>query len=92
MPGKILTLHPAGKPGVNIDQDKYDFIKSAILKTIREKREISYQDLDKKLNQSLKGKFDGSISWYVVTVKLDLEARNLIRRVPGTSPHKMTLA
>jgi len=27
---KILTLHPAGKKGVNIDREKYDAIKVQI--------------------------------------------------------------
>ncbi len=30
--------------------------------------------------------FDGSVMWYYTTVKLDLEARGEIRRVPGSRP------
>ena len=33
MTDKIMTLHPEGKQGVNIDKAKYDVIKAAIIDT-----------------------------------------------------------
>lgn len=88
---KILTLHPQGKHGVNIDQEKYDLIKSSILEILKTNKEISFGDLINKLESSLAGKFEGSISWYVVSVKLDLEARKIIRRIQKSSPQIITL-
>jgi hypothetical protein len=38
------------------------------------------------------GTSEGSISWYVTTVKLDLEARGLIARVPGSHPQRLRMA
>jgi hypothetical protein len=35
--------------------------------------------LNKAVSQTLEGKFEGSIGWYYTTVKLDLEARGVIR-------------
>ena len=35
--------------------------------------------------------FDGSISWYVTTVKLDLEAKGMIERIPKVSPQQLRL-
>ena len=35
---------------------------------------------------------EGSISWYVTTVKLDLEARGLIERVPRSRPQRLRMA
>lgn len=40
------------------------------------------KDLTEEVRHKLAGHFDGSISWYVTTVKLDLEARGMTERVP----------
>ncbi|MFW5700508.1 MAG: DUF6958 family protein [Cyclobacteriaceae bacterium] len=39
----------------------------------------------------LSSTFDGKVVWYVVTVKLDLEAHEIIERVPKTSPHRLRM-
>lgn len=88
---KILTLHPQGKKGVNILKRRYDTIKAFILQTIREKETITYEDLNDLAVKKLSKTFDGSVPWYVVSVKLDLEARGTIERVPKTSPHALRL-
>ena len=53
---KILTKHPLGKSGKNIDRKKYDALKNAILSALR-KNELTHTDLFNRLNESLKGKF-----------------------------------
>lgn len=89
---KILTKHPQkGKKGVNISKQKYDQIKSFILETLAEHGAMEYQEINDVAIKKLSPSFDGSVPWYVVTVKLDLEARNIIRRIPKTSPHQIEL-
>lgn len=88
---KILTLHPEGKKGVNILKRRYDLIAEFIISTLRKKSEITFQNLTDLAEQKLANKFDGKITWYMVTVKLDLEARGIIERIPKTSPHKLRL-
>lgn len=88
---KIMTLHPSGKQGVNILKRRYDVIKEFILKTLKSKKEISFEELTDRAVKSLARTFDGNVVWYMVTVKLDLEARKLIERIPKTSPHKLRL-
>ncbi len=82
---KILTKHPLGKSGKNIDKQKYEALKKAILSALQ-KKELTHDELFDRLNQSLKGKFSGNISWYGETVKLDLEARKLVQRTSGKPP------
>jgi hypothetical protein len=41
--------------------------------------------------KELQPNFEGKVVWYIVTVKLDLEARQVIERVPKTSPHQLRL-
>ena len=89
---RILTRHPEkGKRGVNISKAKYETVRAAIVKALRAKKEMTFADLDKAVGKALKGKFEGSISWYFTTVKLDLEARKVIERVPKSTPQKIRL-
>ncbi|MFK7905962.1 MAG: hypothetical protein AB8B69_12590 [Chitinophagales bacterium] len=88
---KITTLHPQGKKGVNILQRRYDTIKDFLLKTIEAHGVISYEELNALAVKDLTDSFDGSVRWYVVTVKLDLEARGIIERIPKTSPHELRM-
>ncbi len=92
MDEKIMTLHPAGKQGVNIDKAKYDVIKDAVLGQLAQAGELTFTGLTDAVNAQLGDSFDGSVSWYVITVKLDLEARGLIERIPGRRPQMLRLA
>jgi Family of unknown function (DUF6958) len=86
---KILTKHPLGKTGRNIDRNKYETLKKAILSALR-KNELTHTELFSRLNTSLKGKFSGNISWYGETVKLDLEAKKIIERT-ASKPQRYRL-
>ena len=88
---KILTLHPQGKAGVNILKRRYDFIKDFILKKLEKHGRISFDELTDLAEDDLSESFDGKVIWYLVTVKLDLEARGVIERIPKTSPHELRL-
>ena len=86
-----MTLHPEGKQGVNIEKVKYDLISTSIIEILREEGPCSFKVLGQKVKHRLKGKFNGSVSWYYTTVKLDLEARGTIERVTNNSPQMVTL-
>lgn len=88
---RILTMHPTGKQGVNIRRDRYDFIKDYILNAVKAAGEITFSDLGDKAVDEISSEFDGKVLWYITTVKLDLEARKLIERIPKTSPHVLRL-
>lgn len=82
MEEKIQTLHPQGKRGVNISKAKYETMKNTILDVLN-KRQRTHVELTDAVAKSLRGKFEGSIPWYMESTKLDLEARKIIERVPG---------
>jgi hypothetical protein len=88
---RILTKHPKGKDGINILKRRYDVIREFILETIKEYGEITYNSLSDLAVEKLNENFEGKVVWYIVTVKLDLEARNMIERIPKTSPHKLRM-
>ena len=57
-------------------------MKKTLLRVLG-KRSLSHDELTNAVVKALKGKFEGSIPWYVEATKLDLEARKVIERVPG---------
>jgi len=78
-----------GKSGKNIDKQKYETLKKAILSALQNK-ELTHTELFDRLNKSLQGEFSGNISWYAETTKLDLEARKIVQRT-STKPPKYRL-
>ena len=85
MEERILTKHPKGKKGVRISKKKYDIVKSSIVECLRTQK-LTHSNLAKCVQENLEAKFEGSTSWYTETVKLDLEARNIIERTADTKP------
>jgi hypothetical protein len=86
-----MTLHPEGKEGVNVDKEKYEAVKQAILDAVGSAGELPFSDLSVEVEQRVPV-FDGSYGWYTTIVKLDLEARGLIERVPKKSPQYLRLS
>ena len=85
----ILTRHPQGKSGRSIDKGKYDKVAKAIRSALRG-RELTHTELMSRVKEALDGKFDGNISWYAETVKLDLEARDAVERT-SSKPQRYRL-
>lgn len=91
---KVQTKHPQkGKTAPRIEKDKYDAFKKAILGAVPRKAEgIRFMDLPQavasRLPAAVRAKV-GSVSWYTTVIKLDLEARGAIERVPGSSPQRL---
>lgn len=88
----IRTLHPEKKQGVNISREKYEIIQKAILCVLETKREMTFMNLSRAVEKEVNGNFEGSVTWYVTTVKLDLEARGKVKRVPHSRPQLVKLA
>ena len=86
----IYAKHPdPTKKGTNIDLEKYTRIKAAILQVIDTQGQVHFKDLPHRVEQQLVDPFKGSISWYITTVKLDLEARGILERIPGSRPQQL---
>jgi hypothetical protein len=88
----VRTLHPDKKQGVNISREKYEVIRNAILCALQEKKEMTFMNLSRAVEKEVNGNFDGSVMWYVTTVKLDMEARGEVKRVPNSRPQLVRLA
>lgn len=93
MDSKIMTLHPdPARQGVRIDRDRYDQMVDAIQACLKAHGEATFNELRTLVEAALAGQFDGSVSWYYTTIKLDLEARGALQRMPGSRPQRLRLA
>ena len=91
MDDRIVTLHPdPGKQGVRIERAKYEQMRDTMVAILKNRGSLSFTALLAALEEALSGRFDGSLSWYGTTVKLDLEARGLLER-QGKSPQMIRL-
>jgi hypothetical protein len=88
---KVQLNHPQGKTPIRMSKEKYDLLKPALLKCLRAIGEVTFSETLNAIKKELKAKgqtFQGSLPWHLEWVKLDLEARKLMRRVPNTSPQR----
>ncbi len=92
MDDRFLTLHPQGKRGVNISRHKYETIRRAIAEALSGSDGMTYTELVAHVGRRVGVSFEGSVKWYVVSVKQDMEARDLLIRVPDTRPQLLRLA
>ncbi len=81
-----------GRPGPRIPQEMYDAVKAAILAVVPEEAPgFPWKELPAAVKRHAPPRLfeRASVDWYTVTVKLDLEARGLIARVPGARPQRL---
>ena len=89
---RVLTLHPAGKNGVRIQRSKYVEMRRALLRVVpRSARGIPFAELARRVEPHLGAAYrpGDSVTWYVVAVKQDLEARGELELVPGARPQRL---
>jgi hypothetical protein len=90
---KIQLLHPEGKHAFRIDADKYEIMHKAILHGLK-KGPLMHKELNEAVHEFIikkKIRFEGSIEWYMEGVKLDLEAKKIVKRVKENSKLKFGL-
>jgi hypothetical protein len=76
-----------------IDRTVYEAFRKAILKIVPASGDgLPFRDLAPRVASRLPGAVRdsiGSVNWYATTVKLDLEARGEIERIPGSRPQRL---
>ncbi|MBL8516732.1 MAG: hypothetical protein JNM76_07155 [Betaproteobacteria bacterium] len=95
VPGRdrvVCQTPTPGKQPVSIDAWKYEVVRDAVLAVLPvDGPGVRFQDLPGLIASQMApdaiGQL-GSLSWYATTVKLDLEVRGLVRRLPG-SPQRL---
>ncbi len=94
---KVVCQTPTpGKQPTRIDRWKCDLVHSAILAFIPANDQgVEFRELpgmvQEHLNPADLEKL-GSVSWYTTTVKLDMEVKGELERMPGSNPQRLRLA
>ncbi len=82
-----------GAGGPRMAREKYEIYRRVILEAVpRSEQGIPLKSLYEAVGQNLpedKRPMLGKVTWHVMAVKLDLEAKGLIERIPGKSPQAL---
>lgn len=100
---RVQTLHPEpGKKNKAVERWKYDRMRAAILEVLTAAGPEGVRampsakepgsSLEELVTPKLGADWDGRVSWYLITVRLDLEARGEVERVPGARPLRVRLS
>ena len=80
----IFTKHPEGKKGAAIPKTDYYMICESILDILQQEEKITFNELIDEVQRRLTIDLMTNIAWRILVVKLDLEAKGLIK----VTPHK----
>ena len=78
---KVECLNPNTDGKMNLDKKVYELFSKAIYHTLKKNQPLTYTQIVEGIYDCFKQqktKFDGSVSWYAVTVKNDMHARGII--------------
>ena len=76
----VFTKHPDGKKGACIPKDDYTTLCSSILTVLENEDRITLVELIDVVQNNVG--LNANIAWRILVVKLDLEAKGVIKSVP----------
>ncbi len=80
-PQKAECLNPNTGGRKNIDKNTYDLFSKTIYHVLKKEGAVTFAQLVEGIEDCFSQQhttFDGSIGWYAVTVKKDMEARGVV--------------
>lgn len=91
---RVLCQTPTpGKQATHIPRWKYEAIRRAILEAMTSSADdMAFKDLPREVARFLSAEEReriGSVSWYTTVVKLDLEVKGELERIPGARPQRL---
>ncbi|HSU29497.1 MAG TPA: hypothetical protein VLJ68_14015 [Chitinophagaceae bacterium] len=80
-PVKTTTTHPVTRRERKMDAAIYDAVKAAINKSLKGSKGKTFtaltNDVKATIRKTMPG-FKGSVPWYTISVRLDMETRGLV--------------
>jgi hypothetical protein len=91
---RVLCETPTpGKQPTRIPRWKYETVRRAILQALSSNgNSLAFRDLPGEVSRMLSSDERarlGSVSWYTTVVKLDLEVKGELERLPGSRPQRL---
>jgi hypothetical protein len=77
----VVVTHPVTGTQRRFDQSIYDPVKQAILQSLRNSKGKTFTELTDDVVKIIRKKmpgFKGSIPWYTISIRLDLETRGVV--------------
>ncbi len=78
---KVVVTHPRTKTAKKFDAGIYEPVKSAIVASLKGSKGKTFTDLSDDVVKIMRKKmptFKGSVPWYTISVRLDLETRGIV--------------
>ena len=75
---KEVLVHPRTGSAKKIDKSIYDPFRAAIIHSLKGSKGMTFTELTEKVKPYIRKNFPGfkgSVSWYTISVRLDLEAK-----------------
>ena len=82
--GKTIVTHPVTGTERKFDSKIYEPVKAAILQSLKGSKGKTFTELSDDVVRIIKKKmpeFKGSIPWYTISVRLDLETRGIVETI-----------
>jgi hypothetical protein len=78
---KVIVTHPSTGTERKFDAAVYEPIKAAILQSLKGSKGKTFTELTDEVVKIIRKKlpgFKGSVPWYTISVRLDLETRGIV--------------
>ena len=80
-PAKVIVTHPQTGTERKFDAVLYEAVKAAILQSLKGSKGKTFTELTNDVVKIIRKKmpqFKGSIPWYTISIRLDLETRGVV--------------
>lgn len=81
---KVVVTHPRTGTARNLDKAIYEPIREAILQSLKGSPGKTFTELANDVKKIIRKKipdFKRSISWYTISIRLDLETRGIVETI-----------
>jgi len=78
---KVVTTHPESGREMKMDSAIYEPVKSAICQSLKGSKGKTFTELTDDVVKIIRKKipgFKGSVPWYTISIRLDLETRGVV--------------